>query len=81
MGLGPAVELRQPGRPILRLADEGGLQPGDAIVQLDDTRIETFDHLAEYIDSKEVGDRVDVKVLRDGEEVTREVTLVPWDVG
>ena len=61
-------------------ADDGGLQAGDAIVAIDGAQIVTFDDLAEYIDGRDVGDVVDVTVLRDGQEMTFEVTLVPWDI-
>jgi len=62
-------------------ADQGNLQAGDIITALDGNAIVTFDDLAEYIDSKNVGDVVDVTVMRNGEEITLPVTLVPWDIG
>jgi S1-C subfamily serine protease len=62
-------------------ADQGDLQVGDVITELDGNQIVTFEDLAEYIDSRQVGDVVDVTVLRNGEEVTLPVTLVPWEIG
>jgi S1-C subfamily serine protease len=62
-------------------ADEGGLQAGDVITELDGNEIVTFDDLAEYVDQQDVGDVVDVTVLRNDEEITLEVPLVAWDIG
>ncbi len=61
-------------------AAEGGLEAGDAITALDGAQILTFDDLAEYIDNKDVGDVVDVTILRDGTEITLPVPLVAWDI-
>ena len=61
-------------------ADQGGLQAGDTITALDGVAIMTFDDLAEYIDGKDIGDVVDVTVLRDGQELTLAVPLVAWDI-
>ena len=51
---------------------------GDVIVQIDDKQIKTFDDLANYIDSKKVGDTVSVKIVRGGQEQTVQVTLEAW---
>jgi S1-C subfamily serine protease len=51
---------------------------GDVIIEIDGNRIRNFEDLALYIDSKKVGDRVNVKVVRDGREMTFEVTLEAW---
>jgi S1-C subfamily serine protease len=51
---------------------------GDVIVQIDDKQIRTFDDLANYLDSKKVGDTVKVKIVRDGKEATVDVTLEAW---
>jgi S1-C subfamily serine protease len=50
-------------------------------VRIDDQEIRDFDDLANYIDSREVGDVVDVVVVRDGQEVTVPVTLNAWQEG
>ncbi len=55
-----------------------GQATGDVIVRIDDEEIKDFDDLANYIDSKEVGDTVDVVVVRDGSEMTVPVTLNAW---
>ena len=57
------------------------MQAGDVIVQIDSKQIKTFEELASYIDSKKVGDRVSVKVLRGADEATVDVTLEPWQQG
>jgi S1-C subfamily serine protease len=61
-------------------ADQGGLEAGDTITALDGVEIVTFEDLAEYIDGRDVGDVVDVTVLRNGEETTLAVPLVAWDI-
>jgi S1-C subfamily serine protease len=58
-----------------------GGQSGDVIVAIDDQEINDFEDLAEYIDSKKVGDSVDVKVMRGGQEMTVSVTLEAWRTG
>jgi serine protease Do len=72
----PVIVAIEPGSG----ADQGGLQPGDAITALDGVEITTFDDLAEYIDEQEVGDTIDVTILRDGQEMTLSVPLVAWDL-
>jgi S1-C subfamily serine protease len=52
--------------------------PGDVIISIDDRAMSTYDDLAAYIDSKRVGDRVRVKVNRDGQEMVIEVVLEAW---
>ncbi|MEJ0054499.1 MAG: trypsin-like peptidase domain-containing protein [Bacteroidota bacterium] len=56
-------------------AKEGGLQKGDVIVMLDQTRIRTSSGLIEYIGLKHPGDKVSVTVNRDGKEKVFTVTL------
>ena len=58
--------------------DNFGQATGDVIVRIDDREINDYDDLANYIDSKNVGDTVDVVVVRDGEELTIPVTLNAW---
>ncbi len=58
--------------------DNQGRPTGDVIVRIDNQDIATYDDLANYIDSKNVGDTVNVVVLRNGEEVTLPVQLNAW---
>jgi S1-C subfamily serine protease len=65
-------------------ADEAGLRPsqngtGDVIVEIDGEPMETFEDLADYIDSKSTGDEVTLKVHRDGEDIELQATLRSWD--
>jgi S1-C subfamily serine protease len=55
-----------------------GQQVGDVILSIDGKETKTYDDLANYIDSKDVGDKVKVKYFRDGKEATVEVTLEAW---
>jgi len=48
---------------------------GDVIVAVDDTPVETVEALAKTIRAMKPGDRVNLKILRDGEELTVTVTL------
>ena len=50
----------------------------DVIVQIDSTQIKNYDDLANFLDTKKVGDTVQVKVIRDGKETTIAVTLEAW---
>jgi S1-C subfamily serine protease len=56
----------------------GGQATGDVVIRIDNQDIKDFDDLANYIDSKEVGDTVDVVVFRDGQELTLSVILNAW---
>jgi S1-C subfamily serine protease len=51
---------------------------GDVITAIDDKEIRSFEDLANYIDTKKVGDQIEVKVVRDGNEVTISLTLEAW---
>ncbi len=81
------IQLQAPSSPPLIVAvepgsgaDQGGLEAGDAITALDGAAIVTFDDLAAYIDRREVGDVLDVTIIRDGNELTLAVPLVAWDL-
>lgn len=56
-------------------AAKAGLKQGDIIIEFDGTRINEKNDLAKAISGKKAGDTVEVKVWRDGEEVTTRVTL------
>jgi S1-C subfamily serine protease len=62
-------------------ANSFGEATGDVIVRIDQQEIRDYDDLANYIDSREVGDTVDVVVFRDGGEVTVPVILNAWQSG
>ncbi|HCM77373.1 MAG TPA: serine protease [Cytophagales bacterium] len=56
-------------------AKEAGLQKGDVVIQLDDADIKSSTALIEYIGRKRPGDKISVKVDRQGKVVTVPVTL------
>jgi putative serine protease PepD len=65
-------------------ADEAGLEgaqdgDGDVIVAIDGQPMTSFEALADYIDSKQVGDEVTLSVRRDGEDIELQATLRSWD--
>ncbi len=61
----------QPGGP----ADEAGLRQGDVIVVLDDEDVDSLGDLLRILRRLEPDERVAVDVLRNGEQMTVEVTL------
>lgn len=70
----------QPGVLIQRLTDNGGaldagLEKGDIITEIDGQKITSFGKLSFAVGSKNPGDKVNVKVLRDGKEKQYVVTL------
>jgi len=52
---------------------------GDVILEIDGKAMTAFEDLADYIDSKSVGDEVKIKVHRDGEDIELTATLKGWD--
>ena len=65
----PAVS---PGTP----AEEAGLKEGDIIIEVDGEKVEGRRDFARKIRYKKVGEIMRMKVLRDGEEILTEATLV-----
>ena len=66
-------------------ADDAGLrgsrngQGADVIIGIDSIEVTNFDDLAGYVDSKNVGDTITVRIIRDGNEMTVQVTLEAWE--
>lgn len=56
-------------------ADEAGLEVGDVIVQIDGMKIEEYNNLFQLIQSKEEGETLQLKVIRDKKPVTLEVKV------
>lgn len=69
--LGAIVADVQDGTP----ADAAGLKIGDVILALDDEAIETPATLSRAVGSRDPGEEVQLTVLRDGDEMSVEVTL------
>lgn len=61
----------------LRGTDQEG--NGDIIVAIDGQPMKTFEDLADYIDSRKVGDEVTLSVRRGGEDIELRAELRPWD--
>jgi len=52
---------------------------GDVVVNVDGEAVATLDELAGYLaENKRPGDSVELKVLRDGKEMSVQVTLAEW---
>jgi serine protease Do len=60
-----------PGSP----AEKAGLEPGDVIIEINGQKLNEDTTLVTVLGSKRVGESVEVKVIRDGEEQTLNVTL------
>ncbi len=65
-------------------ADNAGLNDaadgtGDVITAIDGAPMTTFEDLADFIDSKDVGDQVTLSVHRDGEDIELKADLKSWD--
>lgn len=58
-------------------ADKGGLKGGDLIVKLGDSRIGSLEDFDSALRKYKAGDKVEVVVRREGQEVTLTVTLAP----
>lgn len=65
-------------------ADNAGLRSsasgeGDVITAIDGVPMTKFEDLADYIDSRKVGDEVKLSVLRDGKDIELTAKLISWD--
>ena len=79
---GVLIQSVQAGSAAERAGLQGGLNRGgsggDVIISIDGHATDNYQQLADYIDSKQVGDVVKVQVVRDGKNMTFDVTLDPW---
>jgi hypothetical protein len=76
----PDFAQEQPGYALTGVAtgspaEKGGIQGGDVIIKLGESRIGNLEDFDSALRKYKPGDRVQVIVKRDGKEVTREVTL------
>jgi S1-C subfamily serine protease len=55
-----------------------GTVVGDVVLSIDDKPVKTYEDLASYIDSKNVGDTISVRVRRGADTTTLQVTLDAW---
>ena len=56
-------------------AEKAGIKPGDVITQADGKEISTMDELTKIRDSKNIGDEIEIKLIRENEEKTVKVKL------
>lgn len=80
VGVESAVESGQAGALITEVfegsaAEEAGIQVDDVIVMFDGAAIKGFDDLGAQVRLHQPGDTVELTLLRDGEEISVEVTL------
>ncbi len=59
-------------------ADRAGLRPGDALSAFAGEAVVTPDDLQAVLDQRQGGERVSVRVLRDGQLLVLDVTLADW---
>ena len=60
-------------------ASRAGLQPGDRIISVNDTNIETSDDIADIVSQANVGDNMTITYARDGVESTVSILLAAFD--
>jgi S1-C subfamily serine protease len=56
----------------------GNRVAGDVILSIDGNETKTFEDLAKYVDTRRVGDEIQIKLLRDNRETTVTLTLEAW---
>jgi hypothetical protein len=60
-------------------AEQAGLIPGDVIVKYGDQRVPDFEALTRLISQNNVGDTVQIEVLRDGKVLPKTITFGEWE--
>lgn len=73
--LAPGGAAEKAGLRGTRYGEDGSLLLGDLIVGVDDTKIETQEDLFQVLDTRQVGDRVQVHIIRDEKPETVEIEL------
>jgi S1-C subfamily serine protease len=58
------------------MEDRRGYYPGDVIIGINNDSIKNFDDLYSSVNKYKIGDKIKVKVIRDGKQKTFEITLV-----
>jgi serine protease Do len=73
---GAVVRVVEEGGP----AADAGLEPGDVIVGYDGRDVEESDDLVRMVTRTEPGNTVSIDVVRDGQRMTRSVTVAPLEM-
>lgn len=60
-------------------ADLGGMKAGDRILSIDGREVTQNSDLTDYLNTCEVGQRVDIVVMRDGQRITLRIRLQSYD--
>ena len=81
-----ARSARRPGSMVVSLAPSGpaelaGLRPGDILLSLDGHSISGAHALRAFLGPEQVGRQVDVRLMRDGQMETRQLTIAPQPAG
>ena len=77
LGVTPGSSAEAAGLRAAERAPDGSIAPGDVIQAVDDRAVRSVDDLLAALEAKDVGDRVTLKVKRDGDTVDVLVTLQP----
>ena len=56
-------------------AEKGGLQVADIIIKVDNKDVSSLQELKEYVQSKNIGDTIEITYIRDSKTKTAKVTL------
>lgn len=56
-------------------AYKAGIEHGDQIIKIDNTKIATFNNLKDVISSKKVGDKIVLTIVRDKKTLTKQATI------
>ena len=56
-------------------AENAGIMPGDKIISADGNEVSVYTDLSKLLKKKKVGDTIEIKVIRESEEMTFTVTL------
>jgi S1-C subfamily serine protease len=75
LGVAPGSPAERAGLRGTRLQDNGGIVPGDIILEVDGTAVDSVARLLNRLDERRPGDAVRLRVLRDGQKIDVPVTL------
>lgn len=80
---GVLVQQVEPGSGAARAGLRGavGTNIGDVITAIDGREAAEFSSIADYLDTKKAGDRVELRIVRGGNQLTVTVTLDAWSQG